>query len=444
MAELNRRQTCVNSIRDVERFINGNEFQNASRTRLGLRRQALKRSFDNFMNFHEQLVAVDGILPAEFDAHEDLRREISELVVELEAQLLERADEINQANNDGNNANANVNANAAPANGNMLDMRYLLTQKIENTWGEFDGTLHKWQAFRDMFTAAVHEPGYISNSYKFQLLIKSLKGEAEEILGDWKVNDENYLLAWERLTDYYNQPHRSATVLIDQLKALPTITKANRKNLQKISNVAHNVVRQLTAAGQITQESDVIFLAILEDKLDSDTKRFWELERTVENPSMREFLRFVEKQARSWPVETKEENKERENRKRSYSEKERSHHNNKRFKSDNRDTQRKDGVNPICVMNDCTQRHALYRCSKFLALNRDKREEIVKKNRLCLNCLHSGHSYRNCERGGCFRCNEKHSSSLCKAASFAPKALHAKAYRKKTNPVANVNKKENE
>lgn len=55
---------------------------------------------------------------------------------------------------------------------------------IENTWGEFDGTLTQWQGFHDRFSATIHQNEQLSGAYKFMYLKNSLKGKALQALGE--------------------------------------------------------------------------------------------------------------------------------------------------------------------------------------------------------------------------------------------------------------------
>lgn len=47
----------------------------------------------------------------------------------------------------------------------------------------------------------------------------------------------------------------------------------------------------------------------------------------------------------------------------------------------------------ICV----TERHPLYACSKFKAMTCDEKTSVMKKNKLCQNCLGYGHFAKQCK-----------------------------------------------
>lgn len=161
MADLNRRRTAVNAIRDVQRFVDGNDFANAPVERLNVILATLRRNSANFLEIHDRLIGAQ-IPQAEFDEHERLRVEIQNLINDLETQLLVQIGIVNRPAQQVQPPPAQPAQDPAQAQ----EMRYLLTQKVENTWGEFDGTLSKWASFRDMFTSAVHDAGYMTNVFK--------------------------------------------------------------------------------------------------------------------------------------------------------------------------------------------------------------------------------------------------------------------------------------
>lgn len=428
MADLNRRQTAVNSLRETQRFVEGNGFANAPLERLRVTLANVRRVSANFAEIHDRLIGAQ-IPQAEFNQHETLRAEIENLVTDLETRLLIQIGILAQP--------AAAPVQPAPVGPNPAqgpEMRYLLTQKIENTWGEFDGTLSKWKAFHDMFVSAVHEAGYLTNVFKFQQLVKSLKGEAAEVLEGWEISDANYPMAWDRLKTVYHLPHQTATQLVNKLAELPKIEKANRKQLQHLSNVTNSVKLQMNGLGYDTQQSEIMFLATLENKLDRTTRRDWELNRQ-NAPTLTQFLEFVDRQARIAPeisIDVKRSNNGNgnENHKRHQAGQNPSSHPYKKFRTENqgkmetRGERKKENGNfeVKCPVKECGLSHYLYRCPKYLARSRDEREKFLKSNKLCLNCLRPGHFAKFCGHDGCTRCEgKKHNSTICAGNPFLSK-----------------------
>jgi len=69
----------------------------------------------------------------------------------------------------------------------------------------FEGGICSWLHFRDTIeTLIVHNPA-VSNVQKFHYLIASLKNEAKGLISNLQITDENFLLAWQLVTQRYSK-----------------------------------------------------------------------------------------------------------------------------------------------------------------------------------------------------------------------------------------------
>ena len=70
----------------------------------------------------------------------------------------------------------------------------------------------------------------------------------------------------------------------------------------------------------------------------------------------------------------------------------------------------------------CDQRHLIYQCQSFKGWILDKKMSLVRKNKLCFNCLHVEHTTATClSRHGCCHCGERHHTLLhAQASTSAP------------------------
>lgn len=67
----------------------------------------------------------------------------------------------------------------------------------------------------------------------------------------------------------------------------------------------------------------------------------------------------------------------------------------------------------MCPM--CDDRHSLKRCRRFLVMAPHEKEEYIRQNRYCINCLGMSHEILQCScRHGCRICNEGHHTLLHK------------------------------
>ncbi|KAA5634918.1 DUF1759 domain-containing protein, partial [Pseudomonas aeruginosa] len=68
----------------------------------------------------------------------------------------------------------------------------------------FDGDLHHWLEFRDMYISLIHDNTRINEISKFHYLRTSLKGNASSVIQSLEFTANNYKIAWELLTERYN------------------------------------------------------------------------------------------------------------------------------------------------------------------------------------------------------------------------------------------------
>ncbi|KAK9687803.1 putative peptidase (DUF1758) [Popillia japonica] len=88
----------------------------------------------------------------------------------------------------------------------------------------------------------------------------------------------------------------------------------------------------------------------------------------------------------------------------------------------------------------CKDNHFIYQCSKFLNMSVEERTNQVKAAKLCLNCLRSGHTSKNCNSSHCRKCNSKHNTLLHQTEhkTSSPKVSGSDDYCRKCNSKHNT------
>lgn len=299
---------------------------------------------------------------------------------------------------------------------------------IRNTWGEFDGSLTKWQGFRDRFVAAIHDNNQIAPSYKFSYLKNSLVGKAARTLGEWQLTDRNYVEAWDRLNHIYDRKYHICRAYLRQLERLPVLEAPVRANeLQRMSNVTYETLRQLGALGVPVHFWDVMIVHMLHERLDQETGRQWELHRDGEFPPISDMLAFIDKQAASINVPVNQRFKRPVDLTVSIpneqtSDKDRGKTGNGKNESGKKENPRKRSASSSPAVQRkrlpceaCQGDHPIWECPEFIALRPSAREDFVQKRSLCPNCLKRGHGKDDCYLGPCIRCpnRPRHNSLLC-------------------------------
>lgn len=310
---------------------------------------------------------------------------------------------------------------------------------IKRTWGDFDGSALKWMGFRDRFKAAIHDKEDIDQSYKFAYLKQSLKGAAAAALGEGNFQSDCYEDAWQRLKELYEKPYVIGREHLRQFYRLPVLqSQPTSMELQRMSNVSHEMIRQLKALKQPVEHWDLVIVHNLHERLDENTAKQWELERKTEWPKATEMLEFLDKQAaalanvqsnRNTQISVTVGNElaqhqsrntgQVENRQRPA---ERSQSTNRAERSSSTSTARNTGAIPkrieceACPFGSKSY-HPLYHCPSFESLNLNGRKDFVVRRKLCPNCLYKGHRKESCRSVRCtlVQCQADpfHNSLIC-------------------------------
>ncbi|XP_055921048.1 uncharacterized protein LOC129952482 [Eupeodes corollae] len=348
-------------------------------------------------------------------AEEESLTDLEELMEMAEKEYYDTAEILRQhLRNTAKDGQEAAGAATGGGNGNAPQVNVSLTLPMQQhdlrpTWGKFGGALSDWMSFRDRFKAAIHDNPEVSTAYKYSYLRNSLTGDAEKALGQSNLAEGSYQEAWERLNQLYHKPYHIAKEQLGKFNRLPFLSgRPTAKELQKMSNETYEVIRQLKALEVPVEHWGLVFVFGLHERLDPDTKRQWELQRSSEAPEVTEMLNFLDKQAGSLedtrmvraagaPVAGLSGRP-----------------------GNTRRTGAPNSTTPV-VRAPCeacgVEAHGLYHCPEFMALNLSARKNFVQRRKLCPNCLKKGHSKEQCTVIQCRRLpcqgDPRHNSVLC-------------------------------
>ncbi|XP_067616817.1 uncharacterized protein [Eurosta solidaginis] len=417
MADLNKHTSALQAIRRVGEFVRGPSFDRADLIMVNARLERLEEQWVRFNAIHEEIIgsiAASNMAEIEiehamelaeevyFSTKSALKRKIEELCPQ------ERAASIGTGEQQPINVQVNVPYHQ---------------HDLKNTWGEFDGNILKWQGFGDRFVAAIHNNEQIAPAYKFAYLKKSMTGKAARTLGEWQLTDGNYYEAWERLNQLYNKKYPICREHLRQFIRLPVLQGNPRADeLQKMSNVTHETLRQLRAQGLPVEHWDMFIVHMLHERLDPETGKQWELQRKNDTPTTQEMLEFLDRQAAAsvGPSERRFRGLEIGTSRQAGPQRDRSIG----MQPSTSDRARKPGKTFPCEACG-SDRHQLFECSDFRLLSLRARKDLVQRRNLCENCLKKGHKVNQCYQGGCMRCPGKpfHNSTLCPSGEMAKPVL---------------------
>lgn len=264
----------------------------------------------------------------------------------------------------------------------------------------FSGEYHNWLEFRDTFESLIHKNTNIDNIQKFHYLRASLQDEASQIIKSLELSSDNYRVAWELITDRYNNTRQLISNHVHALFNITTIQKESAASLRQLLDTVNKNLRALDNLGEATQNWDTLIIYLVASKLDPVTLRYWEeLKNTLkEMPKLHHFKTYLKDRADL--LQNMEESKQN-----SFNSSEIKSH--KQVSQSHTNTQHRI---PNCLI--CKAPHYLFSCPTFKQMPVEKRIERVSKLNVCSNCLHQGHETKSCRGGTCKYCPCKHNSML--------------------------------
>ncbi|XP_035222985.1 uncharacterized protein LOC118195771 [Stegodyphus dumicola] len=262
--------------------------------------------------------------------------------------------------------------------------------------------MHSWLSFKDIFKASIDQNPNLLDAVKLQYLKSALKGDAFRIIQNdsYKTDSNNYKLAWSLLEERYSNPREQVYAHLKRFMSIPVIQNESASAILNLIDVTSEIVRSLECLEQkLDRVSSAIFAFILSQKLDQNTKLWWERNLKKEKiPNITELLEFLKDHARTLnasriPVMSK----------------------SKASVSQSKVSSMFSCVTEkralICKL--CNVEHKLFKCPKFQKFSLKDRVEYVKKHNLCFCCF-GNHGVRNCPSNySCRVCRKKHNSLLC-------------------------------
>ena len=141
----------------------------------------------------------------------------------------------------------------------------------------FTGNLYEWLSFHDLFIASVHSNNKLSGAQKLQYLKTSLKGEPAQLLQAMQITDRNYKEAWDILCARYHNKREIVSAILKRLITQPSLQQESATGLRKLIDTTMECTRSLQVLEQPIQHWDAILVYHIADKVDSETRRQWEL-----------------------------------------------------------------------------------------------------------------------------------------------------------------------
>lgn len=291
----------------------------------------------------------------------------------------------------------------------------------------FDGNHLKWLEYRDTFESLIHNNESITSISKFHYLRASLEGGASIVIKSINFTASNYELAWKILCDRFNNKRILANNHIRSLFNFECMTKESHKSIRYMVDYYSKNLRSLEELNEPVQFWDTLVIYIMSSKLDGATGRRWEEHRnSLElSPTLADFFEYLRNRANV--LETLDNTKFDHSKSDKLQQRDMSKISKSFVSSTNLNTNsNKKG----CLV--CKNNHYLYECGKFKNMSLNTRLNLVSKNKLCTNCLRSGHHQSRCLLfARCKFCKKKHNSLLHQLSDNEESIEHSADYQKR-------------
>ena len=307
-----------------------------------------------------------------------------------------------------------------------------------------------WLTFKNMFEQIIHDNKSLSPLEKFKYLISSLRGDALSLIKSIPITNESYDGAWETLKMRYHNVRKLVFKSINNLFSFPRITTPSPQQILRLHDVLSNFMQAIVNLGyNFNDFSDTLLVYLIQQKMDNDTKEWWD--RHVRDtypskkdlPKVQELLIFLEKQSGASDFDfTSTGTRSAEYKKRDanvfppkskfiaptkkvafVAERDdlKVQSNNTGFYKSKSSKSTKTG-NQIPLLDNnfvtkhcacCQGSHPIFSCQQFLKESVKSRIKIIQENNLCYNCLGQNHVASKCySKRTCNICGEKHNSLL--------------------------------
>ena len=268
----------------------------------------------------------------------------------------------------------------------------------------FSGNYVEWSSFYDLFTASIDKNNSLSDAQKLNYLKAALKDEPARIIASLSITDANYAIAKQQLIKRYDNRRSVINAHIQEFLAFSALKSENVSALRKLQS---KIVEHLSALqSHKVDTSAYIYVYLILEKLDPKTRRQWELQNP--GPQLHDLddvLQFIDQRARSLEASPHASIQPSSQAKQSQSNQNKNNHSNIYHSTTD---------NCLCCKSE---NHKLFSCNSFREKTIDERFQVVKTNKLCGNCLRSGHFANQCNSTStCKTCQGKHNTLLHRSA----------------------------
>ena len=293
----------------------------------------------------------------------------------------------------------------------------------------FSGELLKWQHFWDSFESTVHNNITLTDVQKFSYLQSQLDGDAARTIEGFPLTNANYNRAVQLLRERFGQTHKITHAYMQSLTQLQAPT-SNLHSLRSFYDKMEAYIRGLESLGQAQDSFGSLLVPIIIDKLPVDIKRQLAREHSDGNWMLQDLRSAIFRE-----INILEAGISSEVSSQGMCQTTASFYTNTSNHGNARPFVKRAHTTSYRKCAFCEDEHFPNDCTKVT--DHASRLNIVKKKKLCFNCL-GNHQVSKCKSiKRCRKCKRKHHSSICSIGSNSAETTTHPAVASSTTP-ANV------
>lgn len=307
----------------------------------------------------------------------------------------------------------------------------------------FEGKTEEFLSFFQTFDQVI-EGHNLNQAAKFWYLMQNLREEPLSLITSLEHDDKPFDVARELLESRYGQKRLLLSNHVRALFHAPAMKEDSSQSLRKLLSETQKQLRYIEHQDISTENWDIVLIHLVTDKLHSTTRGKIEEKMPVNKvPDWKTFHDFLVE--RCQVLEAIEQSRKPktssstvvkvESKPKFFAHATITDSDHEIDMDDENQSQPDESINTPAVGNTrtpvqkksagqkareirrfncifCRQPHLSHRCEQYLLLEPNWRLEKVSSLKLCINCLKPGHSPDACVSVNCFKCTEKHHTTL--------------------------------
>jgi len=136
----------------------------------------------------------------------------------------------------------------------------------------FEGDACSWLHYRDTSEALIVNNASLSNVQKLHYPIALLQNEAKDVIRNLQITNENFLVAWQLVTQRYNNKRLIAMMHAKLLCQMPPVRKGDASSLRQLINHVSSHMKTLQALSLNVRIQDLMLNHLMLVTLDTETQ----------------------------------------------------------------------------------------------------------------------------------------------------------------------------